>query len=224
MAWIILLVVVLLAGLIYLSVHSASRKQTDGQFQQSLAKFLEGKLKALPDQPDGFQIEFQFKGYSFVYEDVPDRGFAQEARKAYLKINMGTNFTLYFTEKPRSTTIRTDLIIASQIPDELIQEDARVRVPAPLKGLNVHTNDPSLANRLFASEKMLDILLQFRNADSRGYPSMALRMMEGALILEYHSAEGKIPNYRAMRGDLHSLEDHFEDLITLARFLKGSAS
>ena len=224
MTWVVFIVIALLAGIIFLSRHSSSHRQTGEQFQKSLEKFLEGKSRLLPghlpDAQEAFQIEFQFKGQPFLYEDVPDRGFAQEARKAYLKTGTDTDFTLYFTEKPRSTTIKTDVIIVSNIPDEPVQQGARVRVPAPLKGLEVQTNNPSLANKLLSSDKMVEILLEFRNVDSRGYPSLALKILEGTMTLEFHSAEGKVPNYRAMRGNVSSLEDYLEDLVTLARFIK----
>ncbi|MBI5416243.1 MAG: hypothetical protein HZA29_05450 [Candidatus Omnitrophica bacterium] len=224
MAWVVLIVILLLAGIIYLSVHSTPHNQTGEHFQRSLEKVLEGTLKPLSGQPPGspeaFQIEFQIVGYPFVYEDVPDRGFAQEVRKAYLKVRTYTDFTLYFTEKPRSTTIKTDVIIVSNIPDKPIEGAERVRVPAPLKGQDVQTNNTALANKLFANGKMVDIFLEFRNEDSRGYPSLALKILEGTIILEFHSAEGKTPDYRTLRRNPPSIENYLGGLALLARFIK----
>ncbi|MBI5150918.1 MAG: hypothetical protein HZA28_09165 [Candidatus Omnitrophica bacterium] len=224
MAWVIFIVILLVAGIIFLNVHSAPHQQTGEQFQRSLEKILEGKVKPLPGQPPGaqeaFQIEFQFEGYPFVYEDIPDRGFTQEVRKAYLKVRTYTDFTLYFTEKPRSTTIKTDVIIVSNIPDKPIEGAERVRAPAPLKGLDVQTNNPALANKLLANDKMVDVLLEFRNKDSRGYPSLALKVQEGTIILEFHSDEGKVPSYHALRRNPPSIEDYLGGLVLLARFIK----
>lgn len=223
MIWVVVIIIVLLAGIIFLTSQISAKKRTGEQFLKSLEKFLEGKLQPMEGQPGAFKIDFVFQGQPFVYEDLPDRGFGEEVRKAYLKTVTGTDFSLYFTEKPRSTTIKTDVLIASNIPDEPIEEGRRVVVPSALKGLNVHTNDPQRANRFFANEKLAAVFLAFRNVDSRGYPSVALKITDGTVILEFHSAEWKIPNYRVLVYNLPSIEDHLEELMKIVRAVKGQA-
>ena len=241
MIWIVIIMVVLLAGIILLNSNVLSRKPTCKQFLQSLEKLLEGKLRPIDGQPadrlpprghrspegeeplaagEGMQIDFFFEGQSFVYEDVPDRGFKEEARKGYLKTRVHADFTLYFTEKPRSTTIKTDIFISSQIPDGPTRPDAWVVLPPSLKGLDVQANNIRLANKLLANAKIVDLLLEFRNIDSRGSPSMSWKIIDGMMILEFHPAERKIPNYHHLTGRISSIEDYLEELVKIVRFFK----
>lgn len=220
MIWIIIIVVVLLAGIILLNSNILFRKPTPEQFLQSLAKSLEGKPRPIEGQPESFQIDFFFAGQSFVYEDVPDRGFKEEARKGYLKTRVHADFTLYFTEKPRSTTIKTDIFISSQIPDGPTRPDVWVVLPPSLKGLDVQTNNIRLANKLLANARIVDLLLEFRNIDSRGSPSLSWKIVDGLMILEFHPAPGKIPNYHDLLGRVSSIEDHLEELAKIVRFFK----
>lgn len=221
MVWIVIIVFVLLAGIILLNSSILLRKPTLEQFLQSFAKLLEGKLRPVDGQPESFQVDFFFDGQSFVYEDVPDRGFKEEARKGYLKTMVHSDFTLYFTEKPRSTTIRTDLVISSQIADGPVRPDVSVVLPSSLKGLNVQTNNIRLANKLLANARIVDILLEFRNVDSRGYPSMSWRIVDGVMVLEFHPAAGKIPNYHELISRVSSIEDYLQELAKIIRFFKG---
>lgn len=236
MVWIVIIVFVLLAGIVLLNSNVLLRKQTrptgsspqgasgrgeEEQFLHSLEKFLEGKLRPVEGQPGGWQIDFFFEGQSFVYEDVIDRGFKEDARKGYLKTRIHADFSLYFTEKPRSTTIKTDVLISSQIPDGPIRQDAWVALPPSLKGLDVQTNNIRLANKLLANAKVVDILLEFRNVDSRGYPSMSWKIVDGMMILEFHPAQGKIPNYHDLIVRGSSVEDYLEKLTKIVRFFKG---
>ena len=234
MIWIIIVVVILLAGIILLNSNVVSRKPTREQFLRSLEKLLEGKLRPVDGQPadrlfpsgnlwpagGGMQIDFFFEGQSFVYEDVPDRGFKEEARKGYLKTRVHADFTLYFTEKPRSTTIKTDIFISSRIPDGPTRPDAWVALPPSLKGLDVQTNNIRLANKLLANVRIVDLLLEFRNTDSRGSPSMSWKIMDGMMILEFHPAGRKIPNYHDLTGRIASIEDYLEELVKIVRFFK----
>ncbi len=221
MIWVTILVVVLLAGIILINSNILFHKQTREQFLQSLEKFLEGKLRFIIDaQPGGFQIDFFFEGQAFVYEDVIDRGFKEEARKGYLKTIVHKDFILYFKEKPRSTTIRTELFISSQIPDGPTRPDAWVVLPPSFQGLDVQTNNIRLANKLLANARLVDILLEFRSVDSRGYPSMSWKIADGVMILEFHPASGKTPSYHDLTGRISSIEDYLVDLAKIVRFFK----
>lgn len=224
MIWTVVIIVVLLAGIILLNSNVLSRKPTREQFLQSVEKFLEGKLRPVDGQPENFQVEFFFDGQSFVYEDVIDRGFKEEARKGYLKTRIHADFSLYFTEKPRSTTIKADVFISSQVPDGPARPDAWVVLPPSLKGLDVQTNHVRLANRLLADPKIVDVLLGFRSVDSRGYPSMSWKVADGVMILEFHPAEGKIPNYSDLTRCISSMEDYLGELSKIVRFFKETPS
>ncbi|OGX29326.1 MAG: hypothetical protein A2705_03420 [Omnitrophica WOR_2 bacterium RIFCSPHIGHO2_01_FULL_52_10] len=220
MVWIIIIVLVFLAGIILLNSNVPSREPTREQFLRSMEKILEGKLRPVEGQPENFQIDFFFEGQAFVYEDVIDRGFKEAARKGYLKTRIHADFSLYFSEKPRSTTMKTDVFISSQIPDGPTRPDAWVALPPSLKGLDVQTNNIRLANKLLANPKIVDVLLEFRSVDSRGHPSMSWKIMDGLMILEFHSAERKIPNYHDLTSRISSVDDYLEELTKIVRFFK----
>lgn len=220
MLWIILVVVAFVGGIIWLSGTASHKGPSRMQFLEAVAKFVEGELRPIPGQPDAYRIEFTFEGQPFIYEDVPDRGFRNESYKGYLKAQTGRPFTLHFIEKTQSTTIKTDVIIASQIPNEPVQGAAKVFLPPKLKGLDIYTNDTAFANVLLAQERIVATFLEFKNVDARGYASIALRILDGTLILEFYSAEHKNPGHRALMRDIPSLENYLERLHFLVSYLK----
>src|SRR3989338_767917 len=231
MIWIILVVIVLLAGIILLSGSSSPKKQTREQFLRSLAKFVEGDLRAIEGEPDAYGIRFIFEGQSFMYEDVSDRGFARPlfrqegVYKAYLKTKTAGHFTLSFTEEPRSTTfVRSDVIIASKIPDEPTPQETRVHVPPKLKGLNIHTNDVQRANTLLENDKVVSIFSQLKNIDARGCPSMPLRIVDGEVILEFYSSMQKNPSRAALMHHISSMENYLEKFLRIVKLLQDERS
>ena len=116
--------------------------------------------------------------------------------------------------------MRTDVFISSRIPDGPTRPDAWVALPPSLRGLDVQTNNIRLANKFLANAKIVDILLEFRNIDSRGSPSMSWRIMDGMMTLEFHPAGGKIPNYHDLTGRISSIEDYLEEFVKIIRFFK----
>ncbi len=221
--WLIVIMIIFLGGIIFITSQTSTKKIRSEEFFKSLEEFLEGKLQPLEGQPGAFKIDFIFHDQPFVYEDLSDYGFefGEEARKAYLRTPTGTNFLLYFTQMQRSATIKKDVLIASNIPHEPIVQRQKVIVPPSLKGLNVHTNDIQLANRLFADKKVVNVFSAFRSVDPRGSPSVALKIIDGMVILEFHSAQWKIPHYQALVYNVSSIEDYLEDLIKIVRAIKG---
>lgn len=221
MIWTVIVIVVLLAGIVLLN-SGIFQRQTREQFLQSLAEFLEGKLHPIEGQPENWQIDFVFEEQPFFYEDVFEHGFKGNERKGDLKTRVHDDFTIYFTEKPRSTTIKTDLIISSNVPAGAPRPDAWVVLPPSLKGLNVQTNNIRLANKLLADKGIVEILLQFRSEDQRGYPSMSWKIVDGVMTLEFHHAEGKTPNYRTLTGRISCMDNYLEDMLKIVQVFKTS--
>lgn len=220
MVWTILILISLCTGIILLSGHSPFRKQTREQFLQSLAKFLEGDLRPIETEPDGFRVSFKFDGQDFFYEDIPEHGFTEKTYKGYLKVQSPTKLTLGSTEKPRSAVIKFDVIIASQIQDGPIQGPARVRVPPKLKDLNIHTSDPNLVNALWDDPEIVSIFFGFKNVDARGYPSMSIKMMDGLVILEFSPMTDKKPNRPNFMRNIHAMDDYIVKLLKIIKKLK----
>ena len=219
MVWTIFILIALCVGIILLGGYSPLKIQTREQFLQSLAKFLEGDLKPIEGEEEGFRIRFNFEGQTFLSEDVPEYGFAEKAYKGYLKTQSPTKLTLSFTEKPRSTLIKSDVIIASKIQDGPTEGRARVRVPSKLKDLNVHTNDPFLVNALWDNPKIVFIFSGFKNVDARGYPSMSIRMMDGLLVLEFSPMIDKKPNRPTLIRDIHVMDAYPTQLLKIIKRL-----
>ncbi len=219
MIWTIFILIALCGGIILLGGYSPSKIETREQFLQSLAKFLEGDLKPIEGEAEGFRVSFNFEGQIFLYEDILEYGFTEKAYKGYLKAQSPTKLTLSFTERPRSMLIKSDVIIASQIQDGPLPERARVRVPPKLKDLNVHTNDPFLVNALWNDPKIVSIFLGFKNVDARGYPSMSIRMVDGLLILEFAPTIDKRPNRPTILRDIHAVDAYLTQLLKIIKRL-----
>ena len=161
----VLIVLLFLGGIILLSTKSPLKKKTRAQFLQELADLLEGVLEPIEDNEgeNSFRIKFQFKGQEFVYEDLEKKGFKEKIYKAYLKARTPSKLTLTFTEKRRSTKIRTDIFIASEVSTEHVNEHVQLQVPENLKDLKVFTTDPVAANQIFEDNKTAAILKKFKN-------------------------------------------------------------
>jgi hypothetical protein len=220
MVGIIFILIFLCAGIVLLGGYSPFKKQTREQFLQSLAKFLEGDLRPIETEPDGFRIGFDFEGQIFSYEDIPEHGFTENVYKGYLKAQSPTKLTLGSTEKPRSATIKFDVIIASKIQDEPVQGLARVRVPPKLKDLNIHASDPNLVNALWDDPKIVSIFSGFKNVDARGYPSMSIKMMDGLVILEFSPRTDKKPNRPNLMRDIHAMDEYLAEFLKIIKKLK----
>ncbi len=223
MIWaLILLVLVLLGGIILLSAKSPLKKQNREEFLRELAKFLEGTLEPIGEDEEGgsFQIRFKFKNEEFLYEDLETRGFKGRVYKVYLRIKTSSKLTLTFTEKKRSTKIRSDIFIASEVSAQYMNPQAQLQVPGHLKDLKVFTNDISEANKILEDKRITDIFKKFKNVDTRGYPFLSLGIVSGVVILEFHSVKTCKPNISALREDMTSIDDYLEPLLVITHKLK----
>ena len=224
MTWILALVVLaLLAGIILLSAKSPLRKLTREKFLEELAKFLEGTMEPINDGEDAgksFRILFKFKGEEFVYEDLETQGFKDKVYKTYVKVKTPSKLTLTFTEKKRSTRIRSDIFIASDISTQHINEEASLQVPESLKDLKAFASDISEANKLLEDKKIVSVFKKYKNIDTSGYPFLSLGIIDGVVILEFRSAKTDKPNISALREDISSIDNYLEQLIMIVRKLK----
>lgn len=221
MFWVVLIVVILLAGIIVLS-GSPLRTKTRQEFLRDLERFLEGRLEAVKDQPDSFRIRFTFAGETFFYEDVSEKGFRVEAYKAYLKVPTSSRFTFSFIEKQPVTTIKSEVLIASKIPDEPPPAgEMKVAVPEKLKGLDVHTNNPRFANEFLKDGRIVTILAALKNADTRGYSSVPFRIIDGVVILEFSAIAGRNPCRANLLRSISSIDEYLEKLLKIVKILKA---
>ena len=218
----VLIVLLFLGGIILLSAKSPLEKKTREHFLQELADFLEGTLEPIESDAgeNSFRIKFRFKGEEFVYEDMEKQGFKDKVYKAYLKAKIPNKLTLTFTEKRRSTKIRTDIFIASEVSTDYVNEYVQLRVPKYLKDLKVFTNDSVATNKIFEDNKTAAIFKKFKNVDNRGYPFLSIGIVEGEIILEFRSIKTCYPNVFDLRADVSSIDDYLEKLMVIIRKLK----
>jgi hypothetical protein len=194
------------------------------EFLQKLEKFLDGRLETIDNQENSFRINFTFEGQPFVYEDIEDKGFKDKNYKAFLKAQTSQQLTLNFTEKGQSTRIRSEIFLASEIPNEPIQESIKVHVPNSLQDFNIHTNNPVRANKLLEEKKIAHIFSVFKNVDKRGNPFMSLAIIDGMVILEFHSAPSYKPNLKALRDSIRSVEDYLDTLLVVINKLNETVT
>lgn len=214
-----------LAGIILLGVRSPLKKRTREGYLQDLAKFLEGELEPIEEGAldNSFRVRFKFSGEEFVYEDTEELGFKSKIYKGYLKIKTPSKLTLTFTEKKRSTKIRTDIFIASEISTQQLEKHIRPNVPDHLKDFKVFTNDSLEANKLLEDKKISNIFKQFKNINSRGYPFSSIGIIDGAVILEFFSDRAFSPNLASLWSDVASIENYLNKLMVIVRKLKEGA-
>jgi len=218
----ILIVVLLLVGIIILSGPSQLKKRTREECLQDLAKFLEGTLEPIEDEgySNSFRIRFKFSDESFVFEDWEKQGFKDRVYTAYLKVKTPNPLTLNFSGKERSTKIRTDIFIASNVSSQQIERTVQLRVPKHLNDLNVSTNDTTVANELLEVGKISSIFKQFKNKDSRGISFMPIKILNGVVTLEFYSDKILKPNLSTLYSDISSIDGYLNKLMVFVRELQ----
>jgi hypothetical protein len=218
-----LIVLMFLAGIILLGAKSPLQKRTREQFLAELTKFLEGTVELIDDDHEGgksYRISFKFKGEEYIYEDLESLGFKEKIYKGYVRIKTPSKLTLTFAEKERSTRIRSDIVIASEIEAHFIDKNTILNVPELLKDMQVFTNDTPEANRVLEDKKIISILKKYKNVDSRGYRFLSLGIIDGVVTLEFRPEKFNKPNLPALRENVSSIDDYLEQLIVIARKLK----
>lgn len=220
MTWLIGIVVVgFLGGIVYLSSKSFEHEQPRENFLESLTKFVEGKKTPIDGRENSFQVEFDFEGQPFVYEDVETKGFRDHVYKVYLKAKSKSNLTLSFVEKTERLTVRTEIFMASKIPDEPIEREAKVQLPKDFKEFGVYTNDAVKVNQLLDNPKIFQIFREFKNVDNRGFHSVGLKIVEGVCVLEFHTTGTLKPSYQTIFRNVAKIEDYLDKLCVVTKGL-----
>lgn len=219
---IVLIVLIFVGGIILLSGKSPHKKRSREQYLQELTKFLGGTLEPIADQTENrsFRIGFKFEGEDFIYEDLEKQGFKDKVNVAYLKIGTPNKFSLTFSEKKRTTKIRTDIFLASEISSQQAGKNMFVEAPKFLNDMNVHTNDVGMANRIFEDGKAAALLKQFKNIDTRGYPFLSLVIVDGVLTLEFSAIHSHNPSLDVLYSNLPMIENYIEGLLVFVKELK----
>lgn len=228
MNWLIVLLVLLILGAAVLfSGGSSHKKKSRESYLEELAEFLQGTLEPIegPDYKGSYRVRFKFEGEDFVFENIEAMGFKDKVYKYYLKVKTPYKLTLTFAEKKRSTRIRTDIFIASEVSTQQVDQKVYLQVPHYLNDLLVSTNNPTHANKFFDDKKISGIFKSLKNIDARGgYSYISLKIIEGMIILEFHAEKTLKPNIADIWANISSIEDYLEKIIVLVKRLKETIS
>lgn len=203
----------MIGGILYLTHLLTQNKNNRDKTLQELADLLEGKLEPMEGFPNSFKIEFTYNGKPFVYEDIEDVLGNQPHYRGFLKYKTSTNLVLSFTEKSR-TQMRSNVQSLQDVvsnPWGINQVNDLVS-PPDLKEFTIFTNKTPQANTLLAHEGVVKVFARYKNVDVRGHPVMSLEIVEGVLLLRFHSSPELKPNLFDLRNNAASIEPHLDHM------------
>ena len=211
---IILAAVIMVGAIIFLTMVSSQRTTRKG-YLKNLMAFVEGEMTSIEGAENSFRIQFIYKEKEFIYEDIEEQGFNNALfHSSYLKVRTKSDLNLAFTEKERHR-IRDNVSSLKDIHSPWKQNVGKVMLPEELEPFSVYTNNPMLINELMRDEQIIRIFVRFKNVDSRGHPLMSLEIMDGTIILKFHSTAGLRPNLFDLQQNVTLIEDFLEKLVSI---------
>ena len=213
------IVIALLAGIFYLEAQSQSKKKPREQFLEELSQALEGRIEPMVDIKNSFRVSFTFNDKNFIFEDIEDEGFRETLYKAFLRVKTDTKFNLSFAEKKVRSVIRPDMIMTSQIPDEPFVPEVKLDLPNQFRSFETLTNNVEIVNKLFKNTKLLPFFLECRNVDSRGWPFMTFKIVDGFLILEFQAFGSAFPSLSVLYKDVRIMKNYLNPMCTIVDIL-----
>ena len=216
----IVIIFCLLAGIIFINWQKPVKMQLRKEFLKKMENLLEGKCVPIDGQDNNYRIKFTYEGEDFIYEDIQEKGIKENFNKAYLKAITQSNFTLKFSGKEKKGAVRTEVFIASKAFDKNIEQASVMKLPKELEDFNMFSNDPQKVNKLLEDEKVVQIFFEFINEDARGYKTVSLSIVDGIIILEFHSAATLKPSIFSLRSNLSSLEGYLDKQLFLLEKIK----
>lgn len=208
---IVIVVVVFLAGILYLNSGTPSKKRSREDLLADLARLLEGTREPIEGYQNSYKIAFEFEGYRFNYEDVEAVGFKDKIYKSYLKINTTSKLTLTFGEKQRTQLIEHSKTVQHGV----------VRLPKELQEFGAYSNNPPFAELFLDDLKVLKVFKKFRDTDTWGRPLMPIKISSGTIIMEFDSTGRSI--HKALRYVTESsvIEEYLDDMLVLIKKLEA---
>lgn len=208
----VILVIVFAVGVIFLTTSPPGRKKSRKDFLESLRVFLDGKLEPIEGSENAFRIRFTHEGKEFVYEDHEEEGIKEVVFRSYLKTKTASRLTLNFMEKETGHSFKSDVVLISGVNEESAQKDVKVKIPKLFEVFSIITNNPTLTNNLFSDTKVVSIFSEFKNVDHRGHPFMALKIIEGMIILEFHPSGSLFPPPLSQHNNIPMIEKYLDSL------------
>jgi len=217
----IVIIGVIIVGIILLGNQSPVRKKSREEFLKELTEFLYGQSKQMEGEKNCCQISFNFEGQDFVFEDIEENLFGSISNKASLRTKTATHITLHFSEKEKSMRICSDVLIVSDIKEKSGQPSVQVQVPKGLEELKIMTSNPEEVNKFFEDKKVVQIFAAFKNINNRGGHSLALKIVEGEVILDFYSDNHFNPSLEILHKNIPSMEDYLDQMLLIVRKLNS---
>lgn len=215
------LVVLVLAMLYLLRVPTSAVQRS--KYLQAMAHFFEGQLLPIDESENSYRINFKYRGYECLYEDIELSGL-RSGSSTYLgslKVKTSSSLSLTFTERSR-TQIRSTV----QSLDEIANSrwgtiEGQVRLPKVLEEFHAYSNNVPWATEFFNDSKILKLFYSYKNRDSRGHPLMSLQIIDGVVGLEFHSSGDLKPSILVLEHNVTAAESYLQELIAVAQVLEA---
>ena len=179
----------------------------------ALAHLLESSVQEMGGYENSFRIPFQYKGRDFIFEDIEEAGFHEQTfSRSLLRMKSSVNLSLGFSES-LIKTVKDDLTTIDELRNPWLQNVGKVIVPKELQRFNISSNNNQLASALLGDEDVLKIFEKFKDTDSRGHPVMSLEVVEGDLILKFHTVGGITPSLLNLYNNVSVIEQYLEKLL-----------
>jgi hypothetical protein len=216
MIFLTVIVVLLVGAIILLSSQLTSKGKTRDDLFTSLENFVGTKRQPIEGYENSYMLSFPFEGKTFLYEDIETRGFNDKIYKAFLKLQTKSKVTIQFTEK------RHEKLLGKSISatDMLGSTSRTVQIPKELSMFHISTNDIDTTNALLSDLKVRKIFSEFKNIDAQGRPSNSIKMVDGMIILEFHSSGSTYPKNLHLDHDIGAFENYIKRLLTVSRKLE----
>ena len=211
----ITVIVLLVGGILFLSSQANTRKKTRDELKRIIEKFVDAKSVPVEGAAgDSYRIHFSYDGKACIYEDLEAVGFVDRVHKSFLKVPTTSKLTIQFTEKKHQRTIGGGSMLASEMLNEA-NMGPRLQIPKELQMFSIFTNDTVKANGLFSDWWVRRIFKEFKNMDRQGRPASSLRIMDGVIILDFHSSGLAHPKSLDFEGNMSSLENYIKKLMRI---------
>jgi len=221
--FLIIFLVVILLGVGYTVYKKLAEKSDRKHYLGKLAYFFEGEMQSIPDNDHSKRVAFQYEGYECSFEDIEVPGLQKGAplNIAYLKVKAKSNLSVIFSERAR-TQIRSNAQSLEQVAlSRWGDTRAAVELPESLEDFHLYTNDPERATKFINNPRIIKIIEDYKNRDSRGHPLISLQVSDGAVVLEFHAPGGGLrPSILELQSNVTALEDYLRELISVAEFLQ----
>jgi hypothetical protein len=218
MIFLTVVVVLLVGAIILLSSQLGSKAKTRDDLFTSLEQFLGTKREPIEGYENSYMLSFPFDGKTFLYEDIETRGFNDKIYKAFLKLQTKSKVTIQFTEKRYEKMLGKSISATDMLG--AMNTSRTVHIPKELSMFHISTNDIDTTNALLSDPKVRRIFSEFKNIDAQGRPSNSIKMIDGMIILEFHSSGSTYPKNLHLDHDIGAFENYIKRLLTISKKLE----